>query len=235
MACLLARQPASPPDDVTASLTDCQIASTSCFNHIAKALQLLCNLCDSAAQNRALRAEVLLSQEFVVEVVDAVNLVMVAMAGPEAQRFLGAAQAQSTMQVSNQPPIAFACVTCVVALPACVIEATPGAKRSIRPGDFVWHWLHHSCPCQLWLLSCILPRCIAGGWPACHLPCLQRSRKWQRPAHALFHAACPAWRTPPSCNWQALVQPGCPWTAHPPRTGPTSQSSSLQPLGWLQL
>ncbi|GAB4822103.1 hypothetical protein N2152v2_009149 [Parachlorella kessleri] len=98
MACLLARQPAVPPNEATPALTDCQIASSSCFDHIAKALQLLCNLCDSAAQNRTLRTEILLSQEFVLEVVDAVNLLLLAMAGPEAQRCLDAAQAQGTLQ-----------------------------------------------------------------------------------------------------------------------------------------
>ena len=100
MACLLARQPAvPPPDEAPPLLTDCQIASSSCFDHIAKALQLLCNLCDSAAQYRALRSEVLLSQDFVLEVVDAINLLLLAMAGPEAQRCLDAAQAQGTLQV----------------------------------------------------------------------------------------------------------------------------------------
>lgn len=98
MGCLLARQPAVPPDSSTAVLTDCQIASTSCYNHVAKALQLLCALCGSAAQHRGLRTELLLSAEFGMEVVDAANLILVSMAGPEAERCLAAAASPQSMQ-----------------------------------------------------------------------------------------------------------------------------------------
>lgn len=62
LACLLSGQPTSPPDEMTNRLTDCSITSMSHFGHIAKALQLLCNLCESASQNRSLRAELLYSK-----------------------------------------------------------------------------------------------------------------------------------------------------------------------------
>eukprot|EP00887_Chlorella_sp_A99_P006281 scaffold3.g6281.t1 len=91
MACLLAKQPAVPADDATAALTDCPILSTSCYDHVAKALTLLANLADLASQHRLLREAVLHSPDWASQLVDAANLALLAVAGPEAERCIAAA------------------------------------------------------------------------------------------------------------------------------------------------
>lgn len=91
MACLLARQPAVPADEATGALTDTPILSGSHFEHAARALGLLAQLCDLAAQHRALREAVLAQPDFAGQLVDAVNLALLAVAGPEAEACIAAA------------------------------------------------------------------------------------------------------------------------------------------------
>ena len=98
IACLLDKQPVVPPNEATVQLTDSPILSTSCWDHVAKALNLLSNLCDLASQHRNLREAVLQAPDFGFQLVDAANVVLLAVAGPEAEPCITAAGRDESVQ-----------------------------------------------------------------------------------------------------------------------------------------
>lgn len=100
LGCLLTGQPAVPADAATAELTSAEIQSTSCFDHIAKALTLLTSLCELSFHHAALREATLGQRDFGMQLVDAANMALLAVTGPEAATCLSAAGAQATVQAA---------------------------------------------------------------------------------------------------------------------------------------
>lgn len=100
LGCLLSGQPAVPPDADTAALTAAPIASSSHFDHIAKALTLLTSLCELAFHHRGLRDAVLTRPDFGPQLVDAANMVLLAVTGPEADACTAAAGEQARVQAA---------------------------------------------------------------------------------------------------------------------------------------
>ena len=100
LGCLLSGQPAVPPDESTAELTACEILSSSCFDHVGKALTLLTSLCELAFHHRALREATLGQPAFAAQLTDAANMVLLAVAGPEAGACVGAAAEQERVQAA---------------------------------------------------------------------------------------------------------------------------------------
>jgi hypothetical protein len=96
LGCLLSGQPAVPPDAATAELTSAEIASSSCYDHVGKALCLLTALCELAFHHKQLRQATLASPDLALALVDAANMCLLAVAGPEADALLlGAASTES--------------------------------------------------------------------------------------------------------------------------------------------
>ncbi|KAI7840243.1 hypothetical protein COHA_006025 [Chlorella ohadii] len=100
LGCLLAGQPAVPPDADTPTLTSAAIESTSHFEHIAKALTLLTGLCELALHHRGLRDAVLSRPDFGTQLVDAANMVLLAVTGPEADACVAGAGEQARVQAA---------------------------------------------------------------------------------------------------------------------------------------
>lgn len=100
LGCLLTGQPAVPPDATTEELTTAEIDSTSSFDHIAKALGLLTSLCELAFHHAALRDATLGQRDFGMQLVDAANMVLLAVTGPEAAALLAGATSQAGVQAA---------------------------------------------------------------------------------------------------------------------------------------
>lgn len=100
LGCLLTEQPAVPPDAATRELTTAEIQSTSPFDHVAKALGLLTSLCELAFHHAALRDATLGQRDFGMQLVDAANMVLLAVTGPQAAACLAGAASQDSVHAA---------------------------------------------------------------------------------------------------------------------------------------
>lgn len=100
LGCLLTGQPAVPPDAATEELTTAEIQSTSAFDHVAKALGLLTSLCELAFHHAGLRDATLGQRDFGMQLVDAANLALLAVSGPEAAAVLAGAASLAGVQAA---------------------------------------------------------------------------------------------------------------------------------------
>lgn len=89
-----------PPDEATAELTSAPIQSASHFEHAAKGLSLLTALCELAFHHRGLREATLARPEFADQLVDAANLALLAVTGPEADATVTSAARQASVRAS---------------------------------------------------------------------------------------------------------------------------------------
>jgi hypothetical protein len=139
MACLLARQPACPPDAATAALTAAPLTATSCFDHVARALQLLANLSHLCVPTPQQRGDGLVGPDaaFTAQLVDAVNLVLLSVAGPEAETALRSAGApggaQPALDRASMVPAALRALALVASAHA-PDPPPPGAEGGLHWG-----------------------------------------------------------------------------------------------------
>lgn len=92
MACLLARQPQPAGNDSWQSeLTSHKLSHTSLWAYLTQGLSLLGNLCGLAAIIKEVESALSQDSTFQERVLDLANLVLVCMAGPEAQHSMAAA------------------------------------------------------------------------------------------------------------------------------------------------
>lgn len=137
MGCLLAKQPGPAPSTPPA-LTTAPIASTSCFEHVAKALQLLATLSDLCVPVPQLRPDGLVGPDpaFTQQLIDAVNMVLLAVAGPEAKATVQGAGTvegvQGALDRAAMVPAALRALTLVLSAQA------PGGDRGSSSGDVDW-------------------------------------------------------------------------------------------------
>ncbi|KAL4536749.1 hypothetical protein Ndes2437B_g06152 [Nannochloris sp. 'desiccata'] len=84
LGCLITKQPA-PSSPHLSSLTDAPLQSTNCYEHVNKAFTLLCTLSEMCVELPPLRENGTMGPdpEFTSELIDAVNLALLAIAGPE--------------------------------------------------------------------------------------------------------------------------------------------------------
>jgi hypothetical protein len=98
LGCLLSGQPAVPADAATVELTTAKISSSSCFDHVTKALTLITSLCELSFHHKSLRQATLAQPTFELELIDAANMCLLAVAGPEADELLASAASQQSVQ-----------------------------------------------------------------------------------------------------------------------------------------
>ena len=168
LGCLLSGQPAVPPDESTAELTACEILSSSCFDHIGKALTLLTSLCELAFHHRALREATLGQPAFAAQLTDAANMVLLAVTGPEAGACVGAAAEQERVQAALE--------TLSLQVRSCHALAAGGGAH-----------------CTV-LLMCPLGRRLRLAWPdpdptpPTPLPQEEQTEEWEAAVGQLQHA-----------------------------------------------
>lgn len=87
MGCLLSRQPC-PNGENLATLTPASIQSANCFEHVAKAFRLLSTLSEMCTEMPPLRENGSFGPDhlFTLQLIDAVNLALLTVAGPEADK-----------------------------------------------------------------------------------------------------------------------------------------------------
>lgn len=177
LGCLLSGQPAVPPDADTGSLTSAVIESSSHFDHIAKALTLLTSLCELSFHHRGLRDAVLTHPEFGTQLVDAANMVLLAVTGPEADVCMSAAGEQARVQAALDRA---AMVPAALRALAFAFTARNGAQAAAAAVGGVLDWqaiceavltvrCHQHARCMngsAWLVACSLG---SGGCDMCRL------------------------------------------------------------------
>lgn len=100
LGCLMLGQPAVPADATTVELTSAEIASSSCYDHVGKALCLLTALCELAFHHKQLRLATLASPDLAFALVDAANMCLLAVAGPQADALLQGAASTERVQTA---------------------------------------------------------------------------------------------------------------------------------------
>ena len=88
MGCLLSKQPRGPTTENLANLTPAPIQSANCFEHVARAFRLLATLSEMCTELPPLRDNGSFGPDisFTLQLIDAVNLTLLTVAGPECDR-----------------------------------------------------------------------------------------------------------------------------------------------------
>lgn len=183
MGCLLAGQPAVPPDATTAQLTGADIASSSHFDHCGKALTLLTSLCELSYHHRGLWQAILGRPDFDAQLVDAANLALLAVAGPEADACVGAAAAQASVQDALDRAAMVPAALRALAFAFTITPGGTGAAAAAAGGVLDWQAI---CEALLSVRGC---------------------RVWGQGQGDAWLSACPR-RHPP--NGARLPELGCP-------------------------
>lgn len=137
LGCLLSGQPAVPPDAATAELTRAEIESTSHFRHASKALTLLTSLCELAFHHHELQEATLSRPELGDQLVDAANLALLAVCGPEADATVTSAARQATVQAALDRA---SLVDAALRALAFAFTARPGGAAAQQAAGGVLDW-----------------------------------------------------------------------------------------------
>jgi hypothetical protein len=137
LGCLITKQP-TPASAHLSSLTDAPLESTNCYEHVNKAFALLCTLSEMCVELPPLRENGTLGPdpEFTAELVDAVIMALLAIAGPEADTLTRCStEAHTFSQALCRAEIVPAALRAL----ALITSAHAAPERGITNSHFNWN------------------------------------------------------------------------------------------------